>query len=184
MHCAMARPLALRIALVLAALSSLAALAASSAVGAPQRRTVALSSLEGGVLDDLNALRAQHHLAPLRLSAQLTAAARSHTVDMAAQGYFEHESADGTAFWKRIERFYPSHRYSSWSVGENLLWVSPDTDAHSALQDWLDSPKHRANMLKPGWRDIGVAAVHVTAAPGDFEGQDVTILTTDFGARR
>jgi Uncharacterized protein with SCP/PR1 domains len=47
---------------------------------------------------------------------------------MAAKGYFEHESADGTAFWKRIQHWYGSSGFGFWSVGENLLWSSPDVD--------------------------------------------------------
>ena len=102
---------------------------------------------------------------------------------MAAQGYFAHESADGSAFWKRIQRFYTSSPWRSWSVGENLLWSSPDVDAQGALQLWLNSPEHRANLLAPSWREIGVSALHVAAAPGTFHGLDVTIVTTDFGVR-
>jgi uncharacterized protein YkwD len=48
---------------------------------------------------------------------------------------------------------------------------------------WLASPEHRANLMNPHWREIGVAAVHVTAAPGIYRGLDVTIVTTDFGVR-
>jgi uncharacterized protein YkwD len=102
---------------------------------------------------------------------------------MAAQGYFAHESADGSAFWKRIQHFYPSGSSGYWSVGENLLWSSPDVDPAQALQLWLASPEHRANLLTARWREIGVSAVHVTAAPGTYNGLDVTIVTTDFGVR-
>jgi uncharacterized protein YkwD len=103
---------------------------------------------------------------------------------MADQGYFQHESADGSAFWKRLQRFYPSSPWRYWSVGENLLWSSPDVDASGALQMWLNSPEHKANLLTARWREIGVSAVHVAAAPGTFRGLDVTIVTTDFGVRR
>ena len=43
----------------------------------PRRPAATLSSLEHGVLSDINALRAQHHLVPLRLSSPLTSAARA-----------------------------------------------------------------------------------------------------------
>ena len=52
------------------------------------------------------------------------------------------------------------------------------------MQLWLNSPEHKANLLTARWREIGVSAVHVTAAPGAFHGLDVTIVTTDFGVRR
>jgi uncharacterized protein YkwD len=159
------------------------AVLAAGTVAAPGRPVVALSPLERGVLVDINAFRASHHLASLRLSSQLTAAALAHTREMANDGYFAHASADGSVFWKRIRSFYASTPWSYWSVGENLLWSSPDVGASGALQLWLHSPEHRANLMNPSWREIGVAAVHAAAAPGAFEGLDVTIVTTDFGVR-
>ena len=90
---------------------------------------------------------------------------------------------DGSAFWKRIERVYPAGTARYWSVGENLLWSSPDIDAQGALQMWIASPEHKANLLTARWREIGISAVHVAAAPGTYRGLDVTIVTTDFGVR-
>ena len=170
--------------LVAACLSLVVAGAAVASPTQPRRPAASLTSLEQGVLTDINAFRTQHKLAPLRLSASLTTAAREHSQQMAQQGYFAHESADGSAFWKRIKRFYTSSPWHYWSVGENLLWSSPDVDAQGALQLWLNSPEHRANLLTPGWREIGVSALHVDAAPGAFRGLGVTIVTTDFGVRR
>ena len=161
-----------------------AAVAATAAPAAPSRPVVALSSLEQGVLTDINAFRASHGLAPLKLSASLTAAARSHSVQMETDGYFAHNSFDGTAFWKRIQAFYPSSHFGYWSVGENLLWSAPDVDAQKALTMWENSPEHRKNMLDPHWREIGVSAVHSSSAPGVYSGQSVTIVTTDFGVRK
>jgi uncharacterized protein YkwD len=103
---------------------------------------------------------------------------------MGLKGYFEHNSADGTIFWKRIQRFYPQAAYGYWSVGENLLWSSPDVDPAQAMRMWMNSPEHRANILNPHWRQIGVSAVHIAAAPGTYQGLAVTIITTDFGVRR
>lgn len=156
----------------------------TAAQAAPSRPVVTLSSLEQGVLVDINAFRAAHQLPPLRLSASLTAAARSHSLQMETDGYFAHNSSDGTAFWKRIQGFYPSSRYGYWSVGENLLWSAPDVDAQKALTMWENSPEHRKNMLDPNWREIGVSAVHAVRAPGVYQGLAVTIVTTDFGVRR
>jgi uncharacterized protein YkwD len=170
-------------ALTVAGLSLALVSAAVASPAQPRRPAVALSSLEQGVLADINAFRAQHQLAPLRLSSALTTAAREHSQQMAAEGYFAHESGDGSAFWKRIQHFYTSSPWRYWSVGENLLWSSPDVDANGALKMWLASPEHRANLLTARWREIGVSAVHVAAAPGTFRGLDVTIVTTDFGVR-
>jgi uncharacterized protein YkwD len=172
----------MRAARVLVGVIAAAALVAPAASAAPQRARVALSPLESGVLVDINTFRRAHDLAPLHLNARLSAAAREHTQQMAQDGYFAHESADGSVFWKRLQRFYPSSHY--WSVGENLLWSSPDIDGQGALKLWLASPEHRRNLMNPLWREIGVSAVHEAQAPGVYQGLDVTIVTTDFGVRR
>jgi uncharacterized protein YkwD len=142
------------------------------------------AALETNVLSQLNAIRVQHGLVPLKLSATLGKAAAQHSVQMGELGYFEHNSADGSAFWKRVERFYPSKGTRYWAVGENLLWSSPDVDGPGAMKLWMASPEHRKNILTAKWREIGVSAVKVAAAPGTYSGLDVTIVTTDFGVRR
>jgi len=157
---------------------------ASPAGASSQQPAAPLSTLEQGVLVDINTLRKDHGLAPLHVSASLSAAARQHSSEMAARGYFSHDSANGSSFDRRIARYYPMGRNRFWSVGENLLWSSPDVDPGGALQMWWNSPEHRKNMLTARWREIGLSAVHVPAAPGTYGGREVTIVTTDFGVRR
>jgi uncharacterized protein YkwD len=134
------------------------------------------------LLHDVNALRAAHGLPALRLNADLGAAASQHSREMAADGYFAHESFNGQSFWQRIENWYRPSR-GLFSVGENLLWSSPDVTSKGAIKLWMASPEHRANLLRRTWREVGFAAVHVAAAPGAFRGLEVTILTADFGVR-
>jgi uncharacterized protein YkwD len=57
--------------------------------------------------------------------------------------------------------------------------VSPQT----ALAAWFESPEHRATILNAGWREIGVAVLHVRAAPGVFAGRPAVVITADFGVR-
>jgi uncharacterized protein YkwD len=165
--------------------ASLAVLACPpTAAPATTRGAGALSSLESGVLQSLNKIRLQHKLLPLKLNARLTASSAQHSHEMGADGYFEHASQDGTSFWKRIGQWYGENRFHYWSVGENLLWSSPSVDPAEAMRLWMSSPEHRANILDARWREIGVSAVSVAAAPGTFKGLEVTIITTDFGVRR
>jgi uncharacterized protein YkwD len=143
-----------------------------------------MRTLEQDVLSSINALRSEQGLAPLRFSSRLSAAARAHSKDMATRGYFSHTSANGRSFDRRIARFYPMGKSRYWSVGENLLWSSPDVDADRALDMWINSPEHKRIMLTARWREIGLSAVHVAAAPGTYAGREVTIVTADFGIRR
>jgi uncharacterized protein YkwD len=165
----------LRLVVVLAVL-------APAAVAAPSVDISPANNLEAGILTDLNAVRTANGLKPLRLNAKLTAAANQHSREMLRAGYFGHESANGGVFWQRIRRFYtPVDR--SWTVGENLLWQAPSVSAKQAVRAWLESPEHRDNLLKPEYRDVGLAAVRATSAPGVYGHRRVLVLTADFGSR-
>ena len=144
---------------------------------------VQLSALESGLLGQINLTRGRRGLRPLRLSASLTAAANQHSVSMEQKGYFSHDSANGSSFFKRIASFYTYRGYNSWSAGENLLWSTPDISPAGALRLWMNSPEHRANLLNRRWREIGLGAVHASSAPGVYGGDEVTIVTADFGFR-
>lgn len=154
----------------------------ASAASQPARTIAAADPLERLVLAELNAVRRSHGLRVLRHSQPLSAAADAHSRAMGRFGFFQHESRDGTAFWHRVKRFY-GPRGAGWSVGENLLWSTPGLDARGAVRLWMQSPGHRRNILTARWREIGLSAVTVAAAPGVFGGRDVLIITTDFGAR-
>jgi uncharacterized protein YkwD len=178
------RSSALVCALALAFASASAAPAAPGTSTTPRTPAATLSQLEANVRLDINAFRARQGLGRLNLSPALTAAARAHSRQMAQDGYFAHASPDGSPFWNRLQGFYPSAAYRYWSVGENLLWVSQPLDGSGALRLWLESPEHRANLMNPSWRELGVSALRVAQAPGVYHGLDVTIVTTDFGVRR
>jgi uncharacterized protein YkwD len=142
-----------------------------------------VSQLSSALVAQVNAVRVAHGLVPLRVSPFLGAAANVHSTQMARLGYFSHNSANGSPFSSRIATYYPAQGYRSWTVGENLLWASPDVGAGRALKLWLASPPHRANLLNPRWREIGLVAVHANRAPGVYGNAPTTIVTADFGAR-
>src|SRR3954470_5629967 len=146
------------IALTLAALVATAAVAVLASPAASSSWP-SMQVLDGGVLQQLNLIRTQHGLVPLRLDPALNQSAAQHTQEMGDDGYFQHSSENGTAFWKRIQQWYGATDYGYWSVGENLLWSSPGVDAAGALKLWMNSPEHRANILAPRWRVIGISAL-------------------------
>ena len=160
------------------------ATAGVAAAAARTSQSVRLTALDSTLLVQINVLRQAHHLSTLKLSRLLNVAANQHTSEMGQAGYFAHDSLDHTEFSTRIEHSYPSAGHHSWSVGENLLFVAPDVSAAEAITLWMNSPEHKANLLDPAWREIGISARHSTSAPGAYENQPVTIITTDFGVRR
>lgn len=172
---------------VLALIACLAVLVAGAtnagAAASPASTIASANALESQVLVELNAIRVDHGLVPLRLAPALGAAADAHSRAMGHLGFFTHESRDGSGFQKRVERFYGSKGYGNWSVGENLLWAAPAPSAAEALRLWMASPSHRQNILTARWREIGLSVVTVAQAPGVYGGRDVTIMTSEFGAR-
>lgn len=165
---------------------------------APYRKSWALPVAEGtaeagssfpsalaasDLLRAMNAVRAGNGLRPLRLSRPLSVAAIAHTRDMGLRGYFAHDSANGTPFWKRIRHFYPVGSSETWTVGENLAWDRSPPTAQHVIQLWMASPEHRANLLAARWREAGIGTAKVTNAPGFYQGTDVSIVTVDFGRR-
>jgi uncharacterized protein YkwD len=181
-HAATSSSLSRQVELRLKSLDGAGTTAASSSQG-QSRAHSATAALEAAVVARVNVIRRGRGLRPLRWNRRLAAAADSHSRDMARKGYFEHDSANGTAFWRRIERFYPSRGFRSWTVGENLLWASDTYGASFAVREWMESPPHRENLLSRDWREVGIGAVTVSSAPGAYGGRAVTIVTADFGAR-
>jgi uncharacterized protein YkwD len=172
-----------RIWVALACAAALVAVSAPAALSQTARGT-SVAALEVGLLQQLNTVRADHGLSALRSNVRLAAAADQHSREMADDGYFDHNSFDGTSFSARIARWYPAANYRSWAVGENLLWSSPSVEPSGAVAMWMRSPAHRANILNPRWRDVGIGAVQSSSAGGAFTHRPVTIVTTDFGIRR
>ena len=167
---------------MLAALVAVAVAPSSSSarLGGTQSRA---AGVQVALLAQINSFRAAHGLTRLRISGRLTAAAGAHSAQMARLGYFSHDSANGQSFAQRLARVYPSRGFRVWTVGENLVWGGPDIGAARAFPLRLASPPHRANLLNPRWREIGLGAVHSTSAPGVYGGRAATVVTADFGAR-
>jgi uncharacterized protein YkwD len=126
---------------------------------------------ESRILGAMNRVRAASGLPPLHVSGKLHAAARSHSADMMRRGYFGHGS-----FGRRMS----AHGVQAPVVGENLAWgTGPYATPKVIVQEWLASPEHRANLLRPGFRWVGVGS-----AVGTFVGRSgATVVTADFAGR-
>lgn len=123
------------------------------------------------LLAAMNETRAAHGLPPLRLDPRLQRAARAHSSDMIRRQYFGHGP-----FVSRLARF----GVRGTRVGENLAWgVGGGADARGIVRRWLASPSHRANLLRRGFRRVGIAAV-----VGPFAGHsNAAVVTADFAGR-
>lgn len=88
---------------------------------------------------------------PLQLADALTRAARVHAQDMARHGFLDHRGSDGSSAGDRLQKT----GYARRLVGENVA-AGPMT-AEEAVQGWLDSPSHCANLMDPRFVHMGVA---------------------------
>ena len=149
----------------------------------PRTTVFAQNAIERPLLAAINAERQRRGLKPLRPSRALAQAADGHARAMGTDGFFAHESRDGTSASARIRRHYRVEGYGRWLTGETLLWRSPGVGPQEALALWLASAPHRRVLLSPAFREVGIAAVRATRAPGVFGGRGVTIVVADFGAR-
>jgi uncharacterized protein YkwD len=163
----------------------LAALVLAAPVGASESsRSSSLEALDESVVAQINVVRSSHGLPLVRVSRDLLRSSGGHSHAMATYGFFAHQSRDGTVFWERIKRDYRKAGYRAWSVGETVAFSSDSLDGAGTVRMWMNSPPHRKVLLNPIWRDVGVSAIRVLSAPGVFEGDDVTLVTADFGVRR
>ncbi len=169
---------------IVSALAALTLLLPGPALPAGAKSVRVLTSLEVGVLAQINSTRAANGLLPLRLSAGLTSAATAHCTQMVTYGYFGHRTVAGVGFAQRIAHYYPMGLSTYYDVGENLYSASTGTDSSVVVTKWLGSPEHRKNVLSAAWRQVGIAAVTVPAAPGVFAGLGVTVVVADFGVRK
>ena len=103
---------------------------------------------------------------PLRLNSSLRAIAAAHAADMARYSYFSHTGRDGSQVGDRASR----GGYRWRVIGENIAAGQQQADA--AVQGWLDSPGHCANIMSPTYTEMGLAfAVNKTSSAGIYWAQ-------------
>jgi uncharacterized protein YkwD len=113
----------------------------------------ALKRLEDEMYAAVNAERQRRDLAPLARLRDLDGLARSHSVDMAKNGFLKHDSSDGRKLQDRIEAgATPGYTRAA----ENLGRSTRSDPNHAIVQKWLASDVHRRNMLAPHFNTTGV----------------------------
>lgn len=108
-----------------------------------------LTTREKELLDLVNEQRQKAGLAALRANDKLFQAAREHTANMARQDSLEH-TLDGKGPGERIR----DKGYEGFGAGENIA-AGQRTPAE-AMDSWMNSPGHRANILGEDYNEIGI----------------------------
>lgn len=114
--------------------------------------------VESMVVEMVNAERLKFGLPMIKMDARLRSAARQHSFEMLTRGYFSHTSPT-PALKEPIDRVYRTGT-SDGTVGENIAYYAYDTSASAVAEKfmdlWMNSPGHRANILRPEFNYIGV----------------------------
>lgn len=148
------------------------ALMACSASALPVARVHAAPEIYAeGVLAYTNAERYREGLPFLASNAQLSAIALEKLQDLFARQYFAHESPTGESVADLAKR----EGYAYITVGENLA-LGNFGSSRGVVDAWMDSPGHRANILKDAYTEIGIAA-----GQGLYEGRRAWIVVQEFG---
>lgn len=109
-------------------------------------------SAELEMLKLLNQERVKVGLKPLIADEALRDVGRQHSRDMFMRGYFAHETPEGLSPFDRMDAAGIAYDFA----GENLA-LAPSTDlAHTGL---MNSPGHKANILDPNFRKIGIGCI-------------------------
>jgi uncharacterized protein YkwD len=134
-----------------------------------------LSGSERAMIRLVNHARIARGLAPVHPRRTLGRAADRHSRDMLRADFFDHASSDGTPFERRVWRYTDARR-----IGETLAMIGQRRGgAARVVQMWMNSPPHRAVLLTPGFRRIGIARRW-----GILGGAGRAVVTADFASAR
>ena len=106
------------------------------------------------ILNLVNEDRAAVGLPALSFNQTLNSAALAKAQDMLKNNYFAHISPSGTKPWE----FFRALGYNYAYAGENLALNY--SDEYDLINSWMNSPKHRENILSPNYSDLGLAVVN------------------------
>jgi uncharacterized protein YkwD len=108
--------------------------------------------LEQEMLEMVNEERQKEGLPALVADTALRRVAVAHSRDMMARGYFSHETPEHLSPFDRMKAAGIKYR----TAGENLAIARTLKIAHSGL---MRSPGHRANILQPAFRRLGIGII-------------------------
>ena len=139
-----------------------------------------LELVRAAVLCLHNQVRLQQGLTRLKDNAKLRKAANGHSSSMVDEGYFAHTSPRGETFVDRVLGAGYAKRTDGWTLGENLAWGTGDQSTPAGVMNaWMSSAGHKANIVKPGYREIGVG---IRLGVPEDPGVGVT-FTAEFGVK-
>jgi|GEM_PF-4887589 len=123
---------------------------------AVSRTAVSVPTIVQQVVDLVNEERAKEGLAPLTLDASLCDAAAIRVGEIS--GKFSHTRPNGETCFTALDEAGVNYI----QAGENI--ALGQRTAQEVMQDWMNSPGHRANIMSTKYSRIGVAVTQSTDA--------------------
>jgi Cysteine-rich secretory protein family len=128
--------------------------------------TGGMAAVLPGILADLtNNERQLDNLKTLTVSPVLNKAAEMKAQDMASKGYFAHTSPEGKTPWYWLEQAGYDYQYAGENLAVNF------TDSQDVTSAWMNSPTHKANIVKSNYTEIGTGI-----AQGMYEGRQTIFV--------
>ena len=114
------------------------------------------NDIERRAFDETNLVRVKNGLAPFVWDGDVCRMARTHSENMSRQGFFAHVTPDGLRLRDRA-RVAGILQFSV--VGENIAFNQGYDDPGAfAVERWMSSPKHRANILSTEFRAMAIGS--------------------------
>jgi uncharacterized protein YkwD len=114
------------------------------------------TDIEKRAFEQTNLERVKNGLPPFVWDPDVCRMARTHSESMSRQGYFAHVTPEGLKLRDRARVAGILH-FSV--VGENIAYNQGYEDPGVfAVQKWMESPKHRANILSPEFRAMAIGS--------------------------
>ncbi len=122
------------------------------------------------IIQLVNEERAKESLSPLTRNTDLESAASLKAQDMFTKDYFAHYAPDGTSPWDFFRKVHYQYTYAGENLGMGF------SDAETLVKAWMNSPKHKKNIMNPAYREIGIAV-----ATGKINKTGTTLAVQMFG---
>jgi hypothetical protein len=122
------------------------------------------------LIAETNQERTHAHLSVLSKNELLMRSAQLKANDMAAKGYFAHNSPSGEDPWVWFKQVGYDYRFAGENLAVNFVESKDITDA------WMNSPTHRENLLNGKYTQVGIAT-----ALGKYKGRDAIFVVQHFG---
>jgi uncharacterized protein YkwD len=111
------------------------------------------TAIERRAFEQTNLIRRQHGLPPFVWDAELCRFARTHSANMGRLRFFSHSTPDGHRLKDRAQN--AGIRFVV--IAENIAYnMGYDDPGGFAVERWMVSPGHRANILHAGFQAMAV----------------------------